>query len=154
MSEPKVSDYFRRIVFATLPLLLENDPVPEHNSKLTGALRYKEVMESESEARFFEEARMGKESFLKLVDFMSTTGGLNDGIFSIICVGEKLMIFMKVLTGMTVRNIANHWQHSTSTIDLIIHEVAEAFIRNEAYFIRIPKPDDGVHKSIAEDPKL
>ena len=48
------------LAIALLPILLEDEPIPQHNSILTGALYYDEIFNSENEKRFYEVARMDK----------------------------------------------------------------------------------------------
>ena len=75
----------------------ENEAVPHHNSIFTGNLRYEEMMRTESEHRFRDFNRMDRNTFVLLVNFLKTNGGLLDS--QNICVGGKLMKYMPVLKG-------------------------------------------------------
>ena len=92
----------------------DNEPIPQHNSALTGHLRFIEVMQSPSIARFHDETRMDKIVFLRLLQLLTNGDELKGSRF--ISAGQKLMIFPNILMGHSVRTVANHEQHSTSTI--------------------------------------
>ena len=54
------------ITASALPLLLVEEPIPQHNSLLAGRMYYKEVMKSQSYRRFMNVARINKETSLLL----------------------------------------------------------------------------------------
>jgi hypothetical protein len=126
----------RRILLLILiVLLLQNIPVECRNSQLTGNGYFLELIETESVSRFREVNRTNKECFLTLVDVLYAAG-VKDSRF--ICKEEKCMIFLFLLTGRDNRNISERWQHSGSTISLIIHEVAYAIMSIGKRYIKKP----------------
>jgi hypothetical protein len=54
------------------------------------------------------------------------------------------MIFLAALTGISNRVTAGRWQHSGSTISLIVHEVAECLKDYKEILFVKPKPGDPV----------
>jgi DDE superfamily endonuclease len=140
------------IVALVLPLVLRNDPIPQHDSILTGQLYYREVMKSPSSNRFSNVARMDKETFILLKNFLYQHGRLRRS--KTINIGQKIMIFIHVLIGHTNRQTAERWQHSGSTISLIIHEVSESFRACSHLILVRPKLGDPVQNTIAIDPTL
>lgn len=72
---------------------------PQHTSILTGAQYYKEVMETRNERRFFEVARMPRETFIFLLALLEDKGGLTGS--RRISAGERLMMFLHSLLGTT-----------------------------------------------------
>lgn len=138
------------IVASILPSLLTEAPIPQHDSVLTGRLYYREIMKSRSHNRFSNVVRMDKETFLLLKDFLCHHGGLQRS--PSINIGQKVMIFIHVLIGHTNRQTAERWQHSGSTISLIIHEVSESFRKCSHLLLVCPKENDPVQQAIAQDP--
>jgi hypothetical protein len=118
------------IVLAVLPILLP-EPVPQHNSILTGSMYYAELLETKNEARFRSVVRMDLETFERLLRFLQEKAGLDNSKF--IEDGQKLMIFIHILVGHSVRQTAERWQHSTSTISTVVHEIAACFQRVQKY---------------------
>ena len=87
-----MSDYVpvkvQNLLFALLPILLdEEEPIPYHNSILTGSLRYQELIETRNPHKFRDECRMDKPTFLRLLNKLKTEGGLEDSKH--LCAGEK-----------------------------------------------------------------
>ena len=109
------------VVASVLPFVLRDDPIRQHDSVLTGRLYYREIMNLPSSHRFSNVARMDKETFILLKSFLAQHGNLRRS--QTINVGQKVMIFVHVLIGHTNRQTAERWQHSWSTISLIVHEV-------------------------------
>ena len=138
------------IAALVLPFVLKEDPIPQHTSVLTGSLYYSELMDTPSVNRFQQVARMDKETFLSLIAFLADFGRLQSS--DMISVGEKVMIFIHVLLGFTNRQTAERWQHSGSTISIIIHEVSEAFRRCSNHILVRPKEGDPVSPKISSDP--
>lgn len=110
-------------------LLRKRVRIIKHDSILTGAEHYKELMETESESRFSENVHMDRPTFQKLLDLLMEHGKLceSKGFCYIqqkaieICPGEKVTIFIDVLVGLTNRKVQEIWQHSGSTISTVIH---------------------------------
>ena len=71
----------------------DNEPIPQHNSAFTGHLRFIEVMQSPSIARFHDETRMDKIIFL--LQLLTNGDELKGSRF--ISAGQKLMIFLNIL---------------------------------------------------------
>ena len=99
-------------------------PVIQHNSELTGAKYFAEIMDTENVHCFRSVARMDKETFMKLNDLLRDVGGLEN--FMYLCTGQMAMIYIQVFRGYTVRIICVRWQHSSDTISKIVHNVSDA----------------------------
>ena len=128
----------RRLVAIIFVLFfLPREPIPQHNSIRTGAMLYQELIDTRSEPRFRTDARMDKPTFLKLRGVLVQHGGLKDG--RRICAGQKIFIFLSTLTGFTTRQTAATWQHSNSTVDEIIHEVANSLNKLSKRFFFKPE---------------
>ena len=84
-----MSDYIPldEIMYALLPILLGEDPVPYHDSILTGKLRYEELLATRNNHRFMDEVRMNKETFESLLSKLTTQDDLKDSLH--IGAGEK-----------------------------------------------------------------
>ena len=67
-------------------------PVPQHNSILTGDLYYLDIMATVNVNRFLQVSRMDKVTFNLLKELLTNVGGLQDSMY--ICVGQKLMILI------------------------------------------------------------
>jgi len=65
-------------------------------------------------------ARIDKESFQRLVKFLANHGALKDSHH--VCAAEKVCIFIHALVGFSIRQTAERWQHSISTISNTIRE--------------------------------
>ena len=100
-------------------------PVRQHISILTGQHYFNETMQNPNRHNFRVVARMDKNTFLRILDLLVDDGGLQPS--PSICEGQKLMIFIATLTGISNRVTAERWQHSGSTVSLIVHDVADAF---------------------------
>ena len=127
-------------VLAATGILHKKGPVPQHDSILTGQVYYNELLETRNTNRFLNVARMDKPTFLSLVELLTTKSNLKASMF--MTAGEKLMIFIHALVGFSNRQIAERWQHSGSTISLVLHEVAESFISAKQWFFKVPKEND------------
>lgn len=129
------------LLAASIPLIFEdtNDPLPYHDSALTGQMRYDEIMSTENSHRFLDETRLTKDVFILLVAFMKDRGALTNSAH--ICAGQKLMIFLTLLKGNSNREISSLWQHSGSTISHILDEVLTSFERVQDVMF-IPPPLD------------
>ena len=66
------------------------DKLPYHNSILSGALRYREIMNYGNDRFFYDCVGMSKDHFVELVEILHIHGGLRNGRF--ISASEKLMI--------------------------------------------------------------
>jgi hypothetical protein len=132
-------------------LLNSSSPVACRNSALTGSAYFKELMETNSTARFREVARMDKRTFISLLSKLTNEGNLKST--SRIGPGEKLMLFLFVLTRNSNRSAAERWQHSGSTVSIIVHDVIDSIMRVRNCFCCIPDPDI-VQSKILNDPKF
>jgi len=112
---------------SVLPLLLRYDNIPQHDSILTGHRYYLELMNTANVHRFLNINRMDKQTFLRLVTMLTSIGMLKDSLT--ICSGQKVMIFIQALIGHSNRQSAERWQHSGSTISVILHEVVDSLYR-------------------------
>ena len=59
-------------------VFLDNEPLPYHDSTLTGSLRYKKIMQSRNPHRFLDEYRMNKPTFKRLLRKLMFQGGLEN----------------------------------------------------------------------------
>ena len=100
-------------------------PVRQHISILTGQHYFNETMQNPNRNNFRVVARMDKDTFNKLLDLLVDDGGLQPS--PSICEGQKLMMFIAALTAISNKVTAERWQHSGSTVSLIVHEVASSF---------------------------
>lgn len=127
-------------------------PIPQHNSVLTGDLYYRELMNSVNVNRFLQVARMDKETFIMLKDILTGAGELKNSMY--ICAGQKIMILIYVLRGHTSRETSERWQHSSATISEIVHEVSSCLI-SVKHLIFVPaKEGDPVATQIANSAKF
>ena len=83
-------------------------------------LRFIEVMQSPSIARFHDETRMDTIVFLRLLQLLTNGDELKWSRFSSAGQKLKLIIFLIILMGHSVRTVANHWQHNTSMMCSLI----------------------------------
>jgi hypothetical protein len=131
---------------------LGKEPVPQHDSLLSGHLYYEELMRTGSSARFLNCVRMQRETFLNLVNLLINEGGLRDG--KKICAGEKTMILIHILVGHSNRQTAERWQHSGSTIHDVLMETLSAVLACGVILMPRPKADDPQHDRITNNPKF
>jgi hypothetical protein len=142
-SEEEEEEEIVNVLAIVVPFLCFPDPIPKHDSVRTGAMYYKEFMETENSPRFFENFRMDREiSFIPLVELLQARGELEDGLE--ICAGQKVMIFIYILSGLTNSKVAEAFQHSGSTISVVFHEVMESLLRVQHLLFEMPKANDAV----------
>ena len=130
----------------------------QHNSVLTGAAYFSELIDGH-DASFHDTSRMDKQTFTKVTSLLVQKGKLkaSRGYCYLqkkhveICAGQKILIFIFILTGHTQRDTSHRWQHSLSTISSIIHDVAESILSSHDDFIITPRPDDVIHSSILNE---
>jgi hypothetical protein len=128
-------------------------------------------MTTNDKNRFMDVARMDKVVFLELLDFLKVYGGLCDSKY--MCCGEKLMIFIEILkgnetsiitnnnkviclsVGTSYRQVAERWQHSTSTISDVMKVVSSAILtaNKSKTFLPIPTVGQGISNRILESDK-
>lgn len=140
---------FNCVVAAIVSMIVErDDPIPQHDSELTGRDYYEELMATASYNRFHNVCRMEKQAFRTLLHILETEGGLVDN--DTVIAGEKIMILIDALCGWSNRTIAERWQHSGSTISICIQDVIRALLKCKRYFFAEPEdlPD-----SIRNNPK-
>ena len=132
-----------------LDRLLRKEPEPIHNSIRTGAIYYHEIINHNSSTRFKQITRMTKPVFLRLLRLLEEEGGLES---TQLCSGEKLMIFIQVLKGHSVREIGELWQHSNETISRATHTLIHAFknVKGSLFF----NPPNGTPATILNNPKF
>jgi hypothetical protein len=140
------------IMLATLTAEERADPIPKHTSILTGNLYFEELLQSENEKTFHESARMDKHTFNGLLNLLKTVGALKNG--RKICAGEKLMMFIQVLKGLTIREIGNRFQHSESTISEVISEVINSMLLLSELMLIQPTANQPDSAKIINDPKF
>lgn len=128
------------------------DNVVQHNSELTGARYFVELINTENVNRFHNVARMDRATFFLLHKLLKDVGGLRDSMY--ICSGQKIMILIQVLRGETSRTICERWQHSSATISEIVHEVSAALIYSRGHIYRPFKIGDPIPAQIANFSKF
>jgi hypothetical protein len=152
-----MSDYIPvdcvNLICALAPILLDldqEDPIPYHNSVLTGQMRFEEVMNTQNPKRFSDCCRMDKRTFTLMLYFLIDHGELVGS--ENICAGQRLMIYISILKGSSNRTTSEMWQHSGSTISEIVNEVAMCFDRvQHLLFIR---PTNERPQEITNNPKF
>ena len=92
------------------------------NSALSGRQYCNEFLAIDNELRFFQTTRMDHPTF-QLLHTLLVQNGLSSSVF--LKSEEKLIMFLYMLTGKEYRNIAERFQHSTSTVSRSIHEVLD-----------------------------
>ncbi|RLN89583.1 hypothetical protein BBJ28_00025798 [Nothophytophthora sp. Chile5] len=107
-----------------------------NTSILQGSAYFKELVESDSEMRFYDVVRMRRETFFELLRLLDSTGRVSssDSVSS----GEKLLIFMYVLTRTTHRATGERCQVSGATVSSAIKEVPAAISIVRTAFIKPP----------------
>lgn len=119
----------------------------QHDSILDGESYFLELLNTENVNRFQNAVRMDRTTFIKLLVLLKKHGGLKDGKKSNsckICAGQKLMIFIHILTGASIRSTCERWQHSSSTISKTISEVSQCVLSCKDIFFVPVKPGDPV----------
>jgi hypothetical protein len=129
----------------------EQEPIPQHDSILTGKLYYEELMNTANESRFRTAARMDKETFIKLLNRLKNQGGLEDS--KKVSAGEKLMTFIHAIVGFSNRQLCERWQHSGSTISDVLHDVASSLLHCREGMFPKPTAGDALSARIANDSK-
>lgn len=115
------------VVIIAAYISLENAKIKQHDSILTGHLRYIEVVTHGNSALFFNHCGMQKHVFqLLLRKLTSAMGGLTDG--TKIGAGEKIMMFLSVMRGNTYRDTSTVWQHGYKQVSKSVHEVLRSLL--------------------------
>ena len=121
-----------------------NQPLCCRDSMLQGQQYYKELMTCPNETRFFQVARMTRDSFNSLLHTVQIHGGLRDSAY--ISSGQKLLLLVSVLTGHNNRDVQERFQHSGETVSRLVNDVACCIIRCSHLFLKAPNiqqvPDD------------
>ena len=116
------------VVGAAISATPVKDIIPECTSIRTGAIFYNEIHDTANPARFLDHTRMkDRDMFDGFVGMLRQIGDMDDN--PEISASEKLMIFIDALTGTSYRKLKSTWNHSTSTISEILHEVAHALLK-------------------------
>lgn len=138
------------MLLLTFLFLHSTNRTPCRTSSLSGHAYTLELMNTPSDSRFRDVARMGQASFVKLIDTISRVGGLRSS--PSVSLQEKVLIFVAMLKGQSNRDISERWQHSGSTTSSIIHDVANALLRLKGMYI---KQSDGsvISAKIVNNPK-
>ena len=103
----------------------------QHDSVLAGRAYTREIMRTRNVNRFLAVNRMNKETFLQLKRLLTgEKGKLKEQ--RTISSEEKIMIFLQALKGLSVRVICERFQHSSSTISLIVHDVMRSMLKCES----------------------
>lgn len=124
----------------------------QHDSILTGQLYLQELLETRSTARFRDVTRMSHDTFDELLLLLETHGDFKDSKY--LSTGEKLLIFILVLVGHSNRSINERWQHSGSTISLVVHQVATVMLSCQHLIIVPPTVLDPIPLKISGSRKF
>jgi hypothetical protein len=106
-------------ILVSVAAVVPEPPLPKHVSILTGKDHFQELLDSENEKCFCDSAGMDKITFHGLLNLLMIEGGLRNGSKKI-CAGEKLLIFIQVLKGLSLRLIGDRFQHMEATLSAII----------------------------------
>ena len=79
------------------------DNLVQHNSELTGAKYFEELINTRNVDRLSNVARMDRTKFFLLHKLLKDVGGLRDSMY--ISAGQKIMIMLLVLKGKSSRTI-------------------------------------------------
>jgi hypothetical protein len=139
------------VIYACIPSILPINPVPEHTSVLTGAMYYRELMDSDSGPRFLNACRMYKPTFIRLLHLLKEEGGLQSSKRMV--AGEKIMIFIHTLVGFSLHQTGERWQHSMETISRVVHDVKNCLMRLKTVLF-VPVVADPTSARILNDPKF
>ena len=131
---------------------LNKEPIPQHNSLLTGQMYYDEVMNTDNPSRFLTVTRMDRPTFVTFVRFLREHRDLSNSMF--ICSGQKLMIFLHTLTNFSNRQTAERFQHSGSTISTTIHQVVESILKCRSLIFQPVKANCPIPVQISQNPKF
>lgn len=97
--------------------------------------------------------RMGIDTFMKLVNWLKRNTEMTDSERGGMEVREKVLIFLYITTqGVSYRNAAEMFHHSTDSISKVFHEVLEATRILGRHWIRTPTAEYG-DISFKDDPK-
>ena len=131
------------------------EPVPYHTSSLSGEGWYKELMESDNENFFHDATRMKKDCFEKLIELLTTKGGLKDSTKQgkNTVAGQKIVMLIDVVVGKSNRQIHQRWQLSASTTSIYIHHASRAMMKCQDVLFFPPTTETPLHSRIADDPK-
>jgi hypothetical protein len=134
-----ITDNLVLIAVGVIAILILKEKIPYHNSILTGHQYLNELMETPNHNRFRDVARMNKSCFLNLWQFIRREGGLKDG--KKVSSKEKLLSLLYILgNGSSMRNAAERWQHSTSTMSANFRETINCIYNMYEKLIVLPKP--------------
>jgi hypothetical protein len=123
---------------------------PRTTSILQGSAYYRELVDSDNERRFYDMARMRRETFFALLSALESTGKITSS--ERVVSGEKLMIFMRVLAGATNRTCSERWQVAGATITAAVKEVLAAVGALRSLLIKPPIATKHAH--IVNSPKF
>lgn len=105
-------------------------------SILSGAMYYEELLNSRSPIRFSNVARMSVQTFHLLLRELETTRLLPST--SRIHSGERLLIFLFILTGKSNRAAQDRFQHGPATIGRIVRQCLAAIKARWDKFVCLP----------------
>ena len=134
-----------------LPSILQTfHKTPARTSSLTGNLYYEHLINHSNGRVFREVARMDKPTFVHLKKALEDSGKIKTT--RNICTGEKLMIFLFIITGNSNRTAQERWQHSGETITRVLYEAMNALMCIHPSYIRPPSSD--VPRQIQSDSRF
>jgi hypothetical protein len=128
------------------------EPIPQHDSLLNGQMYYDELMNTDNPSRFLTVSRMDKITFITFLAFLREHGDLRN--FRSICAGQKLMIFLHTLSNFSNRQTAERFQHSGSTVSIIIHQVANSILKCRSLIFQPAQANSPIPVQISQNPKF
>ena len=145
--EESDSDEELIVIFAALAAaLVKDDPIPQHTSMLTGAMKYAELLANPNEKEFHVATHMPRHIFLSFLQRLTNDGGLKNG--RLLCAGEKLVIFLQVVINYSNREAASNFQHSGSTVSKVFKQVKTAILNIGSSIVVASSADDDVPQRI------
>jgi hypothetical protein len=87
---------------------------PCHTSVLTAFMYYHELTQNQSPVTFYRVARMSLRTFKLLLSDLESTNKLPSN--ERVCSGERLLIFLYVISGNSSRAAQERWQHGPGTM--------------------------------------
>ena len=129
---------------------------PYHDSALSGKMYYAELMQTRNPHRFLDVMRMDRRAFRRLHRLLTKKGGLKSSVTCKpqVCSGEKIMMFIHLLKGWSVREIAERFQHSTSTVHNASHQVGRSLLEVKGALYAQPSATDDTAEQIRDNPKF
>jgi hypothetical protein len=112
---------------------------PCHTSVLTAFMYYHELTQNQSPVTFYRVARMSLRTFKLLLSDLESTNKLPSN--ERVCSGERLLIFLYVISGNSSRAAQERWQHGPGTMARIVRQCLDAIDARWSAMVSLPRPD-------------